>query len=65
MCKISLYTNLSGLTFIVSFFYQWTPLHTTAGEGRCEDTLKYLVGKGADLNIKNNNGVNTVLKAVV
>ena len=43
---------------VVSFHHQLTPIHIAAGEGRCEDTLKYLVDKGADINIKSNNGVN-------
>ena len=29
-----------------------------AKKGRCEQILKYLVVSGADINIKDNNGVN-------
>ena len=56
MCKINLLRE--PISFVVSFLLQWTPLHIAAGEGRCEDILKSLVGKGANLNIKDNNGVN-------
>ena len=37
---------------------QLTPLHMAAQKGRCEHILGYFVGKGADVNIKDNNGVN-------
>ena len=30
-----------------------------AKKGRCGNILGYLVGKGADINIKDSNGVNT------
>ena len=29
-----------------------------AKKGRCKQILRYLVDKGADINIKDNNGVN-------
>ena len=36
---------------------QWAPLHTAAEKGRFENTLKYLVHKGADISIRDNDGV--------
>ena len=38
--------------------HQLTPLHMAAKKGRCEQILGYLVGKEADINIKDKNGVN-------
>ena len=40
--------------------YQRTPLHIAAKEGRF-DTLKCLVGKGAQTNIKDKKGVSMIL----
>ena len=34
-------------------------MHLAAGKGRFENILSYLLDKGADINIKDNNGVNT------
>ena len=42
-------------------FHQQTPLHLAAERGRFENTLKYLVDKGADINIKENYGVSIIL----
>ena len=39
-------------------FFQRTPLHAAAKKGR-DDTVKCLVGKGADINLQDHNGVNT------
>ena len=41
----------------ITFFHQRTPLHLAAEKGRFENTLKYLVDKGAGINIKDNNKV--------
>ena len=38
------------------FYHQRTPLHMAA-EGGHEDTVKYLVDKGAGIGIKDNKGV--------
>ena len=38
------------------FLYQCTPLHVAASKGR-DYTVKWLVKKRADMNIKDNNGV--------
>ena len=38
-----------------------TPLHVAAERGVNSDIVKYLVDKEADINIKDNNGVSTVL----
>ena len=39
-------------TFFINSPHQYTPLHLAA-EGGHVDTVRYLVDKGADLNIKN------------
>ena len=39
------------------FLHQLTPLHVAAKKSRAQ-ILQYLVGKGADINIKDKNGVN-------
>ena len=38
-----------------------TPLHVAAERGVNSDIVKYLVDKEADINIKDNNGVSTIL----
>ena len=43
--------------FLVSFLYQMTPLHVAA-ECAHVKVLEYLVGQGANINIKDNNEVN-------
>ena len=40
----------------VTFSYQRTPLHVAASKGR-DYTVKCLVKKGADMDIKDNKGV--------
>ena len=47
-------------TFLVTFSYQQTPLHVAASKGR-DYTVKCLVKKGADTNIKDRNGVSAQL----
>ena len=42
-------------------FHQQTPSHLAAEKGRFENTLKYLVDKQADINFKDNDGVNIML----
>ena len=42
-------------------FHQQTPSHLAAERGRFENTLKCLVDKGADINIKENYGVSIIL----
>ena len=44
------------LIFIVSSLYQMTPLHVAAERGYVK-IVDYLVGKGADIDIKDENGV--------
>ena len=45
-----------GTTFLVTFSCQKTPLHVAASNGR-DYTVERLVKKGADMNIKDMNGV--------
>ena len=40
----------------LSPLHQWTPLYMAA-EGGHEEMVRFLVDKGADINIKDNNGV--------
>ena len=56
MCRISQYTDLhvSHNYFVL---HQRTSLHLAAEKGRFENTLKYLLHKGAGINIKDNEGV--------
>ena len=52
-------------TFFVTFSYQQTPLHVAASKGR-DYTVECLVKKGADINIKDKNGVcKTILLMIV
>ena len=41
---------------LVASPHQWTPLYCAALEGHV-DTVQVLVEKGADINVKNNDGV--------
>ena len=50
LLRISFYLH----TFL--FFYQWTPLHVAVREDH-DYTVKCLVKKGADMNIKDTKGV--------
>ena len=52
-----IYSSLKQQVFIWFYsFYQWTPLHVGAEEGRY-DAVKKLVDKGAKINIKDKKGV--------
>ena len=44
-------------TFVVSLI-QMTPLHIVAARGDHISIVKYLIRKGADINIKDHKGVN-------
>ena len=59
MSKISQYTDLLCKSFNYFVLHQRTPLHLAAEQGRFENILGYLLDKGADINIKDNDGVNT------
>ena len=48
----------------VTFSYQQTPLHIAASKG-CDYTVEFLVKKGADMNIKDKNGVSESLLPMV
>ena len=56
--NLYIYTNLIGIrsSNLVSSPHQRTPLHSDAGEGK-EGTVQLLIEKGADMNIKDNDGV--------
>ena len=56
ICQIILHTDLFTMGFVS--LNQWTPLHVAAETSNLEKILVYLVGKGADINMKDNNGVN-------
>ena len=38
-----------------------TPLHVAAEKGESLDIVKYLIDKGADINIKDDNGVSETI----
>ena len=41
-----------------------TPLHVAAEKGESLEIVKYLIDRGADINIKNNNGVNETIQQI-
>ena len=45
------------IVFVVLSLRQMTPLHVAAERGGRFNIVEYLVGKEADINIKDNNGV--------
>ena len=51
-------------TFFVTFSYQQTPLHVAASKGR-DYTGECLVKKGADINIKDKNGVCVTILLII
>ena len=57
--SVTILPTLKSLNCFV--FHQQTPSHLAAEKGRFENTLKYLVDKQADINIKDNDGVNIML----
>ena len=54
-CTLHLKLNF-WLTFVLLSLYQVTALHM-AVDRACIDTVKYLVSKGADIDIQDDNGV--------
>ena len=56
---VSVMTYMQVIQYFL--FHQQTPLHLAAEKGRFENTLKYLVDKGAGINIKDNKGVIVIL----
>ena len=53
---------LHAVKFVFSF-YQRTPLHIAVKEGKGH-TVKFLVEKGADINIKDKNGVSEIISGI-
>ena len=53
----------TSLLFL-TFSHQWTPLHVAASKGRVY-TVKWLVNKGADVNIKDKEGVRETIFLMV
>ena len=51
-----LYTHGGPSSNLVSSPHQWTPLHRAAGGGH-GGAVDYLIQAGADVNIKDNDGV--------
>ena len=51
-------------TFRVAFSYQQTPLYVAASKGH-DYTVECLVKKGADMNIKDKNGVPKTLLLMI
>ena len=41
-----------------------TPLHVAAKKGECREIVKYLIDKGTDINIQDDNGVSETIKLV-
>ena len=48
-------------SFNCIFLYQWTPLLKATEKGRFENILGPLVRKGADINVKDKKGVNSLI----
>jgi len=44
------------MIIFISFSHQRTPLHEAAERGKV-DVLRYFMGKGADVNVKDKDGV--------
>ena len=60
------------LTFLGSYFtlyflslHQMTPLHVAFEQGDRIIIMKYLIDKGAEINIRDNNGVNICVTALL
>ena len=51
-----MYTNLTGCSNLVPSPHQVTPLHRAALKGE-EGAVQFLTEKGADINVKDNDGV--------
>ena len=51
-------------TFFVTFYYQQTPLHVAARNGR-DYTVECLVEKKADINIKDKTGVRETIHLMI
>ena len=50
----------SSLVLQSVFLHQMTPLHVAAETGRCE-ILRYLIDKGGDISIKDEDGVSSII----
>ena len=53
---VHVYLGIGVTTFQICFSHQWTPLHLVADNGHLE-TATLLVGKGADINVRDKDGV--------
>ena len=51
----------SGLLLQCVSLHQMTPLHVAAEKGESLEIVEYLIGGGADINIKNDNGVSETI----
>ena len=54
--NLYMYTNLTGCSNLVPSPNQVTPLHCATIAGK-ESTVQLLIEKGADINVKDNDGV--------
>ena len=50
----------SSLLLQSVFLHQMTPLHVAAETGHCK-ILRYLIDKGGDINIKDEDGVSSII----